>query len=103
MRVVTDTDFEDVLTGGPVLVDFRADWCGPCRQLEPVLESLATRWSGRATIVQVDVDTNPRTVSRYAVTGLPTLILFSGGEPVHRVHGLRPEAALRAELDPWIA
>ncbi|MEV6491974.1 thioredoxin domain-containing protein [Actinoplanes sp. NPDC051633] len=103
MKVVTDADFDTVIGGGgPVLVDFRADWCGPCRQLAPVLERLAAGWGDRADVVQVDVDANPAGAGRYGVTALPTLILFVDGEPVHRVHGLRPEGALRAELDPWI-
>jgi thioredoxin 1 len=105
MRVVTDADFDTVVLNGggaAVLVDFRADWCGPCRQLAPVLETLATGWAGRVDVVQVDVDANPASTRRYGVTALPTLILFAGGEPVHRVHGLRSPGALRAELDPWI-
>jgi thioredoxin 1 len=102
MRAVTDADFDAALTEGTVLVDFRADWCGPCKQIAPVLESLQADLGGRVTVVGLDVDSNPETTERYGVTGLPTLILFAGGEPVHRVSGLRPKAALRAEPDPWI-
>jgi thioredoxin 1 len=102
MKAVTDADFDDALAGGPVLVDFRADWCGPCKQIAPVLEALQADLGDRVTVVGLDVDANPETTQRYGVTGLPTLILFAGGEPVHRVTGLRPKAALRAALDPWI-
>jgi thioredoxin len=99
----TDADFDErALTGGAVLVDFWAEWCGPCRQLAPVLEALQADLIGRLTIIKINVDDNPGTALRYAVTGLPTLILFDGGEPVYRVLGVRPKSALRAALEPWI-
>jgi thioredoxin 1 len=103
MKDVTDADFDaTVLSGGAVLVDFWAAWCGPCRQLAPVLEALQADLGDRLTVVKLNADENPKTAIRYDVTGLPTMILFSGGEPVQRVLGVRPKAALRAALEPWI-
>lgn len=104
MRTATDADFDATVRdgGGAVLVDFWAGWCGPCRQLAPVLDALEAELAGRLTVVKVDVDDNPAVALRYGVTSLPTLLLLVGGEPVHRVHGLRPRSVLRAELDRWI-
>jgi thioredoxin 1 len=103
MRAVTDADFDaSVLGGGAVMVDFWAQWCGPCRQLAPVLEALEAELAGSLTVVKLNVDENPDSAARYDVSGLPTMILFKDGVPVHRVLGLRPKAALRAQLEPWI-
>lgn len=80
VAAVTDDDFDDeVLKAGlPVLVEFTADWCGPCRQLAPVLSALAAEEAGRLKVVQLDVDTNPEIMARYGVLSMPTLMVFRG-------------------------
>ncbi|OEJ24948.1 thioredoxin [Streptomyces agglomeratus] len=97
---VTDATFgDDVLKSGlPVLVEFTADWCGPCRQLAPVLSEVAREEAGRLKVVQLDVDMNPETTLRYGVLSMPTLIVFRDGEPVKQMVGARPKRRLLAEL-----
>ncbi|MGW7196358.1 thioredoxin [Streptomyces chryseus] len=97
---VTDASFEtEVLTSGrPVLVEFTADWCGPCRQLAPVLSAVAREEADRLKVVQLDVDVNPGTTLRYGVLSMPTLIVFRDGEPVKQMVGARPKRKLLQEL-----
>ncbi|MFE4455267.1 thioredoxin [Streptomyces sp. NPDC056796] len=98
---VTDTTFgTEVLGAGrlPVLVEFTADWCGPCRQLAPVLGAIAREEAGRVKVVQIDVDHNPETAARYAVLSMPTLMVFQDGEPVKSMVGARPKRRLLQEL-----
>lgn len=100
----TDATFAtDVLTADrPVLVDFTADWCGPCRMIAPVLEQIATDEVDRLKVVSLDVDANPETTRRYGVMSMPTLGLFVGGELVSQVVGARPRAAILRELEPHL-
>ncbi|WP_328707858.1 thioredoxin [Streptomyces mesophilus] len=97
---VTDADFEqEVLKAElPVLVEYTATWCGPCRQLAPVLSEIAREEGERLKVVQLDVDANPGTTTAYGVLSMPTLMVFKGGEPVWQVVGARPKRKLLAEL-----
>ncbi|MET8699301.1 thioredoxin [Kitasatospora sp. NPDC058032] len=101
---VTDATFDaDVLKSDkPVLVDFWAEWCGPCRQVAPVLEEIAADEQDKLTIAKLDVDANQQTAAAYNVISIPTLILFKNGEPVKQITGARPKAALLRELDGLI-
>ncbi|MFF3456426.1 thioredoxin [Streptomyces sp. NPDC002730] len=101
VAAVTDNDFDDeVLKAGlPVLVEFTADWCGPCRQLAPVLSALAAEEADRLKVVQLDVDTNPEVMVRYGVLSMPTLMVFRGGKPVKSMVGARPKRRLLQELE----
>ncbi|MEU8616855.1 thioredoxin [Streptomyces sp. NPDC048623] len=97
---VTDADFDAEVLGAelPVLVEFTADWCGPCRQLAPVLSAVAEEEAGRLKVVQIDADTNPATVIKYGVLSMPTLMVFRAGEPVKAMVGARPKRRLLEEL-----
>jgi thioredoxin 1 len=99
---VTDADFADTVSGGPVLVDFWATWCGPCEQQTPVLETLSEEYGADLRIVQLEVDTNPETVTRYNVGSIPLMILFKDGEPVHEMLGLTPKIIIRKEIAPFL-
>lgn len=103
---VTDADWDArvLAPGVPVLVDFWAPWCVPCRKVEPMVRDLAERYAGRLAVATLNVDDQPRSAGRYDVLSLPTLILFHDGEPVERIAGAvkaaRLERAVTAHLEP---
>ncbi|MGW6917444.1 thioredoxin [Kitasatospora sp. NPDC054939] len=101
---VTDATFDaDVLKSDkPVLVDFWATWCGPCRQVAPILEEIAAEHGDSLTIAKLDVDANQQTAAAYNVISIPTLIVYKDGEPVKQITGARPKAALLRELAEFI-
>ncbi|SDG33409.1 thioredoxin 1 [Sinosporangium album] len=101
---VTDATFADEVLKAdlPVLVTFTSEWCPPCRQLAPVLGAIAEEESDRVKVVQLDVDTNPKTVSAYRVLATPTLVVFRAGEPVKSMVGSKPRRRLLQELEDVI-
>ena len=97
-----DWDARVLAADEPVLVDFWAPWCVPCKKMEPALEDLATRHSGRLTVATLNVDEEPACAGRYDVLSLPTLMLFKGGEPVARLAGAVKAARLEAAVAPHL-
>ncbi len=101
---VSDSTFESevIQADTPVLVDFWAEWCNPCKMLAPIVEDLAAEYGGRMRLAKLDVDANPATAGQFGVMSIPTLILFKGGKAVERLVGYKPKTALKAKLDPLV-
>lgn len=102
---VTESNFPTTVLGAdkPVLVDFWAPWCGPCKMLAPVVEKVAGQLTGRVEFVKLNTDENPSLAGQYGVSGIPCLILFKGGKVVDRIVGFVPEQQIRSMLDKHLA
>jgi thioredoxin 1 len=98
---VSDSSFDTVVLGAkePVLVDFWAEWCGPCKMIAPFLDELAGEMAGRVTIAKVNIDENPQTPRKYGVRGIPTMILFKGGQVAATKMGAEPKNKLKAWIE----
>jgi thioredoxin 1 len=98
------TKFDDFLTASnvPVLVDFYADWCGPCKAMAPILKDLKAAWGEKVKIIKVDTDAHPKIAGRFNISGIPTLILFKQGKAVHRTSGVMPLQHLLSEYGRFL-
>ena len=103
-KSITDASFaDDVLNAdGPVLVDFWAEWCGPCKMIGPSLEEISDELAGKVTIAKINIDENPDAPSKYGVRGIPTMILFKDGAPAATKVGAAPKSALKGWLESEI-
>ncbi len=104
-KEVTDAEFEqEVLNADlPVMVDFWAEWCGPCKIIAPIVEELAEEYDGKVKFVKIDTGENFNTMDRYGIRGLPALLVFKGGEQVDQIMGAQPKANLRRSLEKVLA
>jgi thioredoxin 1 len=104
VQTLTDGNFEDAVikANAPVLVDFWAPWCGPCKQLAPTVEALATEYAGKLTVGKMNVDENPTTPEKFQIRGIPTLLIFKGGQVVDSVVGAVHKDAIKERIDKHI-
>lgn len=101
--VLTDSTFEETIKSDkPVLVDFWAEWCGPCRMIGPVVEELATDYEGQAIVAKLNVDENPETTARFGVRSIPTLLVFKNGQVVDKQVGAVPKSVLASKLQAQV-
>ena len=103
MIKATDQTFGDIIAGDtPTLVDFWAEWCGPCRMIAPILEEMSSEYAGKISIVKLNVDENPQTAMQYDVMSIPTMIVYRNGAERKRIVGARPKHALVSELSEFL-
>ena len=101
---ITDSNFEEIIQSDkPVLVDFWAEWCGPCKMIGPVVEELASEYDGKAVIGKVDVDSNPEVSAKFGIRSIPTLLVFMGGEIVDKQIGAVPKSVLEQKITAQMA
>ncbi len=100
VRQITDAEFDSLVNAGkPLFIDFWAPWCGPCRQIGPIVEELAPTFTGKAEITKMNVDDNPMVAQRFGVTSIPTLMMFKDGKIVDRYVGIMPKGQLQAFIE----
>jgi thioredoxin 1 len=101
VQTFTDSNFDDTVlkSGGPVLVDFWAEWCGPCKRLAPTVDALADEYAGKVRVGKLNVDDNPNTASKFQIRGIPTILIFKGGQIVESVVGLAQKDDLKKAID----
>ena len=103
-QTLSDSNFDEsvIKSSTPVLVDFWAEWCGPCRMIAPTVDALAADYAGKVTVGKVNVDDNPNTAMRFGIRSIPTLLLFKDGEVVDSIVGLADRARLQAVIEPHL-
>jgi thioredoxin 1 len=99
LKTLTDSNFDQEIKNGVVLVDFWAEWCGPCRRIAPIVEELAGQYNGRATVAKMNVDENPSVPGRFMIRGIPTLLLFKNGQLADTLVGLAPKEDIARMID----
>lgn len=98
---LTDETFDELVVQAdmPTMVDFWAEWCGPCKAIAPVIESLAEEYAGKVRVGKLNVDENPKTATRYSIRGIPTLLIFNNGEVQEQIVGAQPKGEIKKSLD----